>query len=585
MKKSQYIPVSPWRLQMVATLIALLFSLLLWRVLSLQVLETERGPGFLKRQGEARFLRTTRIPAYRGIITDRRGESLAVSTPVVSLWANPRELATTDRLPELVEALNAVLPRNDRVSVEAIQRKLENYSKKGFMYIKRQMEPGDASQVLQLKIPGLRGEREYRRYYPAGGVAAHLVGITNLDDRGIDGVELAYQDWLQGKPGRKQVIKDLHGDVVRGVGEIEAAQPGKDLALSIDLRLQYLAHRELQRAVELSGAASGSVVTLDVRTGEVLAMVNHPYYNPNNRSEIKSGQTRNRAITDALEPGSTVKPLTMLAALESGQFSPDTVIDTSPGRIRVGRKTLLDPVNYGKLDLTHVLAKSSQVGVVKIVLQLDEQSVWQVFNRFGLGRNPGTGFPGESAGQLPYREKWRPIERVTLAYGYGLTATPLQLAQAYAVLARGGSYMPASLLQLEQPSIAEPAIDPRMARQVVNMLEAVTEDKGTGRRARVEGYRVAGKTGTAHKVGRGGYADDRYLALFAGMAPAQNPRLVTVVVINEPKGDRYHGGEVAAPVFSRITAGALHLMNIAPGDNSAAGFAVAAGVKAKGARS
>jgi cell division protein FtsI (penicillin-binding protein 3) len=314
-------------------------------------------------------------------------------------------------------------------------------------------------------------------------------------------------------------------------------------------------------------------------------MVNHPYYNPNNRSEIKSGQTRNRAITDALEPGSTVKPLTMLAALESGQFSPDTVIDTSPGRIRVGRKTLLDPVNYGKLDLTHVLAKSSQVGVVKIVLQLDEQSVWQVFNRFGLGRNPGTGFPGESAGQLPYREKWRPIERVTLAYGYGLTATPLQLAQAYAVLARGGSYMPASLLQLEQPSIAEPAIDPRMARQVVNMLEAVTEDKGTGRRARVEGYRVAGKTGTAHKVGRGGYADDRYLALFAGMAPAQNPRLVTVVVINEPKGDRYHGGEVAAPVFSRITAGALHLMNIAPGDNSAAGFAVAAGVKAKGARS
>jgi cell division protein FtsI (penicillin-binding protein 3) len=585
MKKSQYIPVSPWRLQMVATLIALLFSLLLWRVLSLQVLETERGPGFLKRQGEARFLRTTRIPAYRGIITDRRGESLAVSTPVVSLWANPRELATTDRLPELVEALNAVLPRNDRVSVEAIQQKLENYSKKGFMYIKRQMEPGDASQVLQLKIPGLRGEREYRRYYPAGGVAAHLVGITNLDDRGIDGVELAYQDWLQGKPGRKQVIKDLHGDVVRGVGEIEAAQPGKDLALSIDLRLQYLAHRELQRAVELSGAASGSVVTLDVRTGEVLAMVNHPYYNPNNRSEIKSGQTRNRAITDALEPGSTVKPLTMLAALESGQFSPDTVIDTSPGRIRVGRKTLLDPVNYGKLDLTHVLAKSSQVGVVKIVLQLDEQSVWQVFNRFGLGRNPGTGFPGESAGQLPYREKWRPIERVTLAYGYGLTATPLQLAQAYAVLARGGSYMPASLLQLEQPSIAEPAIDPRMARQVVNMLEAVTEDKGTGRRARVEGYRVAGKTGTAHKVGRGGYADDRYLALFAGMAPAQNPRLVTVVVINEPKGDRYHGGEVAAPVFSRITAGALHLMNIAPGDNSAAGFAVAAGVKAKGARS
>lgn len=569
MKKPQYIPVSPWRLQLVALFIALLFGLLSWRVLSLQVLDTERGYIFLQNQGEARFLRTAEIPAYRGIITDRRGEPLAVSTPVISLWAHPGRLIDSQRVGELVEALNAVLPRQDWLSVEKLSERLQDYEKKEFMYLKRQLEPGDANGILQLKIPGVSGQREYRRYYPAGSVAAHVVGMTNMDDRGIDGVELAYDEWLQGHAGRKQVIKDLHGDVVRDIGEIKAAMPGKDLALSIDLRLQYLAHRELQRAVELSGAVSGSVVTVDSRTGEVLAMVNHPFYNPNNRGEIKSGQTRNRAITDVFEPGSTVKPLTILAALESGQFSPQSVIDTSPGRIRVGRKTLLDPVNYGELDLTGVLVKSSQVGVVKIVLQLNEQAVWQLFNRVGLGRNPGTGFPGESAGQLPYREQWRPIERVTLAYGYGLSATPLQLAQAYAVLARGGSYMPASLLRLDEAPVTEQVIEPRLARQVVDMLQAVTGDSGTGRRARVEGYQVAGKTGTAHKVAGRGYAADRYLAMFAGMAPAQDPRLVTVVVIHEPKGDRYHGGEVAAPAFSKITAGALHLLNIPPGDKTA----------------
>jgi cell division protein FtsI (penicillin-binding protein 3) len=391
------------------------------------------------------------------------------------------------------------------------------------------------------------------------------VGFTNVDDHGIEGMELAYDEWLRGSPGRKQVIKDLYGEVVRDIGELDAARSGKDLTLSIDLRLQYLAHRELQRAIALTGAKSGSVVTLDSRTGEVLAMVNHPVYNPNSRKNLKSGQTRNRALVDTFEPGSTVKPLAVLAALESGLFTPRTMIDTSPGRIRVGKKVLLDPVNYGEINLAKVVAKSSQVGIVKMTLQLDEQAVWQVYNRLGLGENPGTGFPGESAGLLPHRNQWRPLERVTLAYGYGLTTTPLQLAQAYAVLANSGVRRPASLLHLNGDDAPQRSVAaPHLAEQVLQMLEGVTADTGTARRARVSGYRVAGKTGTAHKANRGGYADDRYLALFAGIAPVSNPRLVTVVVINEPKQGRYHGGEVAAPVFSRITAGALRLLNVVP---------------------
>jgi cell division protein FtsI (penicillin-binding protein 3) len=564
MRKPQYIPVSPWRVQLMATLIALLFMLLLWRVLSLQVLDTDRGYEFLQDQGEARFLRTAVIPAYRGMISDRRGEPLAVSTPVISLSVNPAVLLESGQLARLAKALD--IPPAD------LESRLFRYRNRQFMYLKRHMAPPEARAVLQLRIPGVRGDREYQRYYPAGEVAAHLVGFTNVDDQGIEGMELAYDDWLRGSPGRKQVIKDLYGEVVRDIGELAAARSGKDLTLSIDLRLQYLAHRELQRAIVLNGAKSGSVVTLDSRTGEVLAMVNHPVYNPNSRKNLKSGQTRNRALIDTFEPGSTVKPLAVLAALESGLFTPRTMIDTSPGRIQVGKKVLLDPVNYGEIDLAKVVAKSSQVGIVKMTLQLEEQAVWQVYNRFGLGENPGTGFPGESAGLLPYRNEWRPIERVTLAYGYGLTTTPLQLAQAYAVLANSGVRRPASLLYLDGNDAPTRSVAaPHLADQVLQMLEGVTADTGTARRARVSGYRVAGKTGTAHKADRGGYADDRYMALFAGIAPVSNPRLITVVVINEPKLDRYHGGEIAAPVFSRVTAGALRLLNVVPDQRQDAG--------------
>ena len=575
MKRAQYIPVSPWRSHLICMLIALLFGLLVWRVLGLQVLDSDRGYAFLQDQGEARYVRSAEIPAYRGIISDRRGEPLAVSTPVISIWANPGDLAKSERVPELAAALGLKTPE--------LRERLKTYRNKEFMYLKRHMTPPAARRILQLKVPGVGGRREYQRYYPAGEVAAHLVGFTNVDDRGIEGIELAYDDWLQGLPGRKEVIKDLYGEVVRDIGELQAARPGRDLSLSIDLRLQYLAHRELQRAVKVSNANAGTVVTLDSRTGEVLALVNYPTYNPNGRRGLTPGQTRNRALTDVFEPGSTMKPLTLVAALESGLFTPETMIDTSPGRIKVGSKVLLDPVNYGEISVARVVEKSSQVGIVKMALALDEQAVWNTFNRFGLGASPGTGFPGESAGVLPYRENWRLLERVTLAYGYGLAVTPLQLARAYGVIASGGQLLHPSLLKQESAA-AEPTqvIKRSIADQVLKVLHGVTGEKGTARGARVEGYTVAGKTGTAHKVDRGGYADDRYLAFFAGIAPASNPRLVTIVLIDEPKGDRYYGGEVAAPVFSRITSGALRLLNVVPDDTAASADRLAQGGRPAG---
>ncbi|MEM0953530.1 MAG: penicillin-binding transpeptidase domain-containing protein [Pseudomonadota bacterium] len=557
MSKPVQVQVSPWRSHFVATIIVLLFALLVWRVSSLQVIESDRGYSFLQSQGEARYVRSAEIPAYRGIIADRRGEPLAVSTPVVSLWANPQTLNSVEDLAPLALALDQPL--------SALKERLEHYANRQFMYLRRHMTPAAAREVLGLRVPGVRGRREYQRYYPAGAVAAHLVGITDVDDRGIEGLELAYEEWLRGQSGRKQVIKDLHGDFVRDVGEIEASRPGHDLMLSIDLRLQYLAHRELQRAVAASRAKAGTVVMLDSQTGEVLALVNFPTYNPNGRIGIQAAQTRNRGLTDLFEPGSTMKALTLVAGLESGLYTPDTVINTSPGRIKVGSKVLLDPVNYGEIDVATVVAKSSQVGIVKMALSLEEQAVRNVFSRFGLGEPPGTGFPGESAGILPYRDHWREIERATLAYGYGLAVTPLQLARAYAVFASGGKLLSPSLLKLDPNEVeARQVIDPDVASQVLAVLQGVASSDGTARNARVEGYSVAGKTGTAHKVGAGGYADDRYLAFFAGIAPVSAPRLVTVVLIDEPGGDRYYGGEVAAPVFSRITAGALRLLNVVP---------------------
>lgn len=504
-----------------------------------------------------RSVRTAEIPAYRGVITDRRGEPLAVSTPVVSIWANPKILRNSDRLEELAQALG--------MELTGLQDKLSRYKNKQFMYLQRHQVPEVARAVLEKEIAGVYGEREYRRFYPAGEVAAQLVGLTNLDGQGIAGLELAYNEWLQGTPGKKKYIKDLHGEVVRDIGVPVVAQPGKDLTLSIDLRLQFIQHRQLQRAVTALGAESGTVVTLDSHTGEVLAMVNYPVYNPNGQKGGSAAGMRNRAMTDVYEPGSTMKSLTLVAALESGRYTPDTIIDTSPGRIRVGPKVYPDPRNYGEISVTRVLQKSSQVGVTKIALDLGHEPIWEVFNRFGIGQSPGTGFPGESAGELPNRPRWYATDKVSLAFGYGITATPLQLANAYTVFANGGVQRPVSLLALEgEVPAGKRVISRATSIQILNMLHAVTSDDGTARRARVPGYRVGGKTGTVHKVGPSGYEKHKYVALFAGIAPIDNPRIVTVVVINDPQGERYGGGAVAAPVFSEITSDALRILNIPP---------------------
>ncbi|MEO1080550.1 MAG: penicillin-binding protein 2 [Pseudomonadota bacterium] len=537
-------------------LLVLLFAALAGRVLMLQVLDTDRGAEFLRKQGAMRMVRTAELPAYRGLITDRRGEALAISTPVISLWANPPRLAASDQLAKLASALD---------EEEAVLReRLERYAGKQFMYLRRHLQPDHARGVLALNIPGVRAQREYRRFYPTGEVAAQLVGITNVDGRGVSGLELAYDEWLRGQPGRKRYIKDLRGDAVRDIGVVEEARPGRKLQLSIDLRLQYLQHRELQRAVKLTGAEAGVIVTLDSHSGEVLASVSYPDFNPNNRSAVSMGEMRNRVLTDVFEPGSTMKPLTLVAALESGRYTPDTIIDTNPGRIRVGRKVLPDPRNYGEITLSRVVEKSSQVGVTKVAQDLGHQPIWDVFQRFGLGEPTATGFPGESSGLLPQRPRWREIEKVTLAFGYGLTATPLQLARAYAVFANGGYLPEVSLLHREASPEFQRVISDATARQVREVLAAVTGENGTAGRARIPGYVVGGKTGTVHKVGDGRYLDDQYVALFAGLAPADDPRFVTVVVLDRPKGDDYGGGAAAAPVFARVAGEALRLLGVPP---------------------
>lgn len=575
MKRDRAKTPSLGRFYLVVAVLCTLLALLVGRVLSLQIIDTERGYEFLQDQGAMRSVRTAEIPAYRGVITDRRGEPLAVSTPVISLWANPAVLEGSERLQELAGALGLALP--------LLQDKLARYSGKQFMYLRRHMVPEAAREILALRIKGVRGEREYRRFYPAGEVAAQLVGFTNVDGQGIAGMELAYNDWLKGVPGKKKYIKDLHGEVVRDIGVLQPARPGKDLTLSIDLRLQFLQHRELQKAVTAIGAASGSIVTLDAHTGEILAMVNYPGYNPNNTRGVDPANMRNRAMTDVYEPGSTMKTFTLVAALESGRFTTSTIIDTSPGRIRVGRKVYPDPRNYGEITVSRVIEKSSQVGVTKIALDLGHEPIREVFSRFGIGRPPGTGFPGERTGVLPDRPRWHATEKVSLAFGYGITATPLQLARAYSVFANAGIQQPVSLLALEgELTPGERIVSAQIANEVLGVLHAVTGEHGTARKARVAGYPVGGKTGTVHKVGPQGYIDDQYVALFAGIAPIDDPRIVTVVVINDPKGEAYGGGAAAAPVFSRVTQGALRLLNVPPTDIESMAAAAAAAAAAGG---
>jgi len=548
-----------WRLALVILALLGLLLLLVWRIVSLQILDTERGYEFLQSQGNARTIRTEPIPAYRGVIMDRNGEPLAVSSPVESIWINPKKLLDeVERWSELAKTVG--------LSYQALENKVTRNSSREFVYLRRRIEPHRAREIMALDISGVYSQTEYRRFYPAGEVAAQVVGMTNIDDLGQEGIELAYNEWLQGMPGAKRVLKDLYGNIVKDIEPIREARPGNDLTLSIDLRLQYLAYRELKAAVKKYRAAAGSIVLLDVKTGEILAMANQPSYNPNNRQSIVPATTRNRAITDVFEPGSTIKPFTMVMALQSGKFRANSMIDTSPGYLQVGRKTILDPVNYGVISVAKVLAKSSQVGTSKIALALNEQDLRQLLSDVGLGASTGVAFPGESIGVLPNYRKWRAIQRANLGFGYGMSVTTLQLAQAYSVLASGGLHKPIALLKQEKVSPAERVMDEAIAHQVIEMLQGATRSGGTGTRAAIEAYTTAGKTGTVHKVGSQGYEDSRYRSLFAGFAPANNPRIVAVVVVDDPEGEQYHGGEVAAPVFSKVLEGALRILNIAPDD-------------------
>lgn len=533
----------------------LAMSALVWRVIDLQVLNNE----FLQEHGNARALRVVEIPAHRGIITDRNGEPLAVSTPVKSVWATPRKVLSSGHdLVQLANYMNIPLRELSGMMEERIGRE--------FVYLKRHVEPALAEQIMALGIPGVSVEQEFKRYYPAGEVAAHIVGFTNIDDIGQEGLELAYDKWLRGTPGSKRVIKDRLGRVIEDVESIKTPSQGKLLQLSVDRRIQYLAYRELKSAVNVYGARGGSLVMLDVRTGEILAMVGQPSHNPNNRSEMRTELFRNRAVTDVFEPGSTIKPFTIVAALQSGIYSPKSVINTAPGYFRVGNHTISDHRNFGSIDIPTIIQKSSNVGASKIALSLEPEMVRGALAHVGLGNPTGSGFPGESAGYLGPGPYWSDIEVATIAFGYGISVTALQLAQAYLVLAADGKLLPPTFIKQEFPVKGKQVIPARIAREVRHMLEAVVSNDGTGGQAAVRGYRVAGKTGTVHKAVEGGYSEDKYISLFAGMAPVSDPRFVIVVSIDEPRGEKYYGGQIAAPIFSSVMQGALRLMDVPPDD-------------------
>jgi len=555
MKQEQTIVTYPARrwLMLVVFLIATLCLVL--RAFDLQV----RNQDFLRNHGDARALRTVSISAHRGIITDRNGEPLAVSTPVKSIWARPQQLLQSGKnLSELADALE--------MSTSALHDLLQNRLYRKFVYLKRQTSPQLAQVIEDLEMPGVYMQREYKRFYPSSEITSHLIGFTNVDDKGQEGLELAFDEWLQGTTGSKRVLKDLLGRVVADVDSIEPAQPGKSLESSIDRRIQYLAYRELKAAVTKHRARSGMLVLLNVKSGEVMAMVNQPSYNPNNRSGFKSDHFRNRTITDVFEPGSTLKPFTIAAALQSGLYDRSSRIETKPGYLKVSDHIIKDHQKYGSLDLTNILKKSSNVGTSKIALALGPEKIWQIYSSIGFGQSSGSGFPGESVGLLNDFRNWSEVELATMSFGHGIAVTAIQLAQAYAVLASGGELRPISFQKVVGPVPGKQVLPGVVAEIVVQMLETVVQEGGTGLKAAVKGYRVAGKTGTAHKAIAGGYAEDRYISVFAGLAPVSNPELVMVVAIDEPQGGEHYGGLVAAPVFSSVMQGALRILNVAPDD-------------------
>ena len=543
-----------WRSVAVLGLFVLVATSLVGRAVYLQVLDKQ----FLLDQGAERHLRVLPMPAHRGMILDRNGEPLAVSTPVDSIWMNPQEVEGAD-VPRLARALGA--------KPSDLSRLLKNSAEKEFVYLARGMDPYAVQQLTALGIPGVYSQREYRRYYPAGEVTAQVLGFTNVDDLGQEGLELAYNDWLKGVPGAERVIVDRYGKSVQDVENIRAPRAGQDLSTSIDLRIQYLAYRALKQAVLAQGAKSGSIVVMDSRTGEVLAMANQPSFNPNNRAGADGDDFRNRAVTDQFEPGSSMKPFTIVSALLSGKYQLNSVIDTSPGTLKLAGYTIHDDGNdYGRIDLTTIIQKSSNVGASKIALSLPSEFMWHTLDAFGFGKSTGSGFPGEAPGSLPAFRAWNPTRQATISYGYGLSITALQLADAYDTLANSGVHTPPSFMRLSDAPVAQPVITPQLSSTLRGILESVVSSEGTGKLADIEGYHVAGKTGTAHIAANGGYSTDKYISVFAGMAPASDPRLVAVVVINQPSHGNYMGGKVSAPVFAEVMRGALRLLNVAPDD-------------------
>ncbi len=512
---------------------------------------------YLQRQGDARYLRTVTDNAHRGMILDRNGSPLAISTPVQSVWADPPAfMRARQRWPALARVLG--LQQRD------LARQVRKYADREFMYLKRHVTPDVAARARALKIPGVFLQREYRRYYPTGAVSGHVIGFTDIDDRGQQGLELAYEAMLRSTPGKKRVLRDLYGNIIETVESVSLATPGKDLVVSLDRRIQYLVYRELGAAMEAYNARAATAIVMDTHTGEVLAMVNLPGFNPNNRSKLTSAAFRNRAVTDVFEPGSTLKPFTVAAALESGQLTPESLIDTAPGRFRVGTKFIRDLRNYGELSVAQVIEKSSNVGAAKIALSMSKEQIWGMLRRAGFGETTGSRLPGESAGLLNPPSQWVSIDQASVSFGYGISVTSLQLARAYAVLANDGVLVPVTMLRRDAPVRGVKVMTRRTAQQIRNMLELAVSRRGTGAAAQLLHYSVAGKTGTVHKLVSGDYAKDRYVASFAGMAPASNPRLVMVVTVDEPDARRHFGGQTAAPVFSRVMAGALRLLNIAP---------------------
>jgi cell division protein FtsI (penicillin-binding protein 3) len=521
-RKKKQLMTSPARHWLVLGLISLLFAVMAGRALFLQFYNAD----FLKQRGNAQALRVIDVSAVRGMILDRNGQPLAVSTPVDAVSADPAKLyANPSSWKPLAKTLG--------ISYAKLKEKIKRNSKRHFIYLNRQVLPDTAERVMALDIDGVFLRREYKRYYPLGAVTGHLVGFTNVDGQGLEGIELAYNESLRGHPGKDQVIRDASGHVIEHVSNIERAADGEDLVLSIDSRIQYLAYRSLKKAVVEHKAKSASAIVVDVKSGEILAMVNEPGYNPNDRSQLRSSRFRNRAVTDSFEPGSTVKPLTVVAALENHYVTPNSIVETDGGKMKLARYTIRDTHDYGNLSVSNVIMKSSNVGAAKMALQLKNNELWSVLDGVGFGKLPSSGLPGEAKGSFSHYSDWRDIRRATIGYGYGLSVTPLQLVQAYAR----------------------------------NMLQLAVSDDGTGRNARIPMYHVAGKTGTSRKAQGKGYSK-LYNAAFAGMAPASSPRLAMVVVVNEPGAGKYYGGTVAAPVFASVMTGALRLLDVAPDDIS-----------------